>query len=184
MADNKKINVPYEIPEEPVYDPNVRKLQNDDDANAETVFNPTLAKMVENTAAVKKQLDDHQTNYTNPHFVTLREVLQAKKPQGVKPMEAMSPMGIQPMSVGMPKYEPKVEDPDGDFDYVPIMYGGTGADNLPDARKNLAIVVVSATNNKPAGETSRIWIPTDGTNAGIIHWWNGTEWKPAGATWL
>ena len=47
----------YVIPPVPVYDPEVRRLENLDPANASTIFNPILGKMVINTAAVKVVAD-------------------------------------------------------------------------------------------------------------------------------
>lgn len=43
----------YEIPENPVYDQEIRALQDGDPARASTVFNPVLGKMIVNTHAVK-----------------------------------------------------------------------------------------------------------------------------------
>ena len=53
MADEK-----YPIPENPQYNPDIRKLQDSDPARASTIFNPLLQQMIENTAAVKKQADE------------------------------------------------------------------------------------------------------------------------------
>lgn len=53
MADEK-----YPIPENPQYNPDIRKLLDSDPARASTVFNPVLQQMIENTAAVKKQADE------------------------------------------------------------------------------------------------------------------------------
>ena len=47
----------YLIPENPEYNPEIRKLLDSDPARASTVFNPVLQQMIENTAAVKRQAD-------------------------------------------------------------------------------------------------------------------------------
>ena len=47
----------YPIPKNPVYDPNIRALQNSDPANADTVFNPLLAQLISNIHAVKLLAD-------------------------------------------------------------------------------------------------------------------------------
>lgn len=47
----------YPVPEKPVYDPNIRALQNSDPANADTVFNPLLAHLISNIHAVKLLAD-------------------------------------------------------------------------------------------------------------------------------
>ena len=52
MAENN-----YPIPKNPVYDPNIRALQNSDPANADTVFNPLLAQLISNIHAVKLLAD-------------------------------------------------------------------------------------------------------------------------------
>lgn len=55
----------YDIPEEPVYNGSIRKLKNSDPANAETVFNPLLQQMIENTHAVKTKTDDLKNGFNN-----------------------------------------------------------------------------------------------------------------------
>lgn len=52
MAENN-----YPIPKNPVYDPNIRALQNSDPANADTVFNPLLTQLINNIHAVKQLAD-------------------------------------------------------------------------------------------------------------------------------
>ena len=47
----------YVVPTNPVYNPQIRKLQNSDPANANTVFNPLVEKLIENTHAVKLSSD-------------------------------------------------------------------------------------------------------------------------------
>lgn len=47
----------YPIPAEPQYREQIRKLQNSDPASADGTFNPLIAALIENTAAVKKQAD-------------------------------------------------------------------------------------------------------------------------------
>lgn len=47
----------YLIPAEPQYRELIRKLQNSDPASADGTFNPLIAALIENTAAVKRQLD-------------------------------------------------------------------------------------------------------------------------------
>jgi hypothetical protein len=44
----------YEIPENPVYDENIRKLENTDPADADGIFNPLFQKLVGNIHAVKQ----------------------------------------------------------------------------------------------------------------------------------
>lgn len=50
----------YPIPEQPVYNPNIRALQDSDPARASTVFNPLFERLIENTHAVKKTADAAQ----------------------------------------------------------------------------------------------------------------------------
>ena len=52
------------IPTPPVYNPNVRELENTDPADATVIFNPTLRPMVVNTAAVKVTADGAAANAT------------------------------------------------------------------------------------------------------------------------
>ncbi len=47
----------YTLPEEPVYNTEIRKLQNSDPANAETVFNPLVQAILENIQYVRLRLD-------------------------------------------------------------------------------------------------------------------------------
>lgn len=47
----------YPVPENPVYDPNIRALQDNDPARATTVFNPLVVRLIENTHAVKRTGD-------------------------------------------------------------------------------------------------------------------------------
>ena len=47
----------YTIPEDPKYDPNIRKLQDSDPASASGVFNPLIQMIVGNIAAVKALAD-------------------------------------------------------------------------------------------------------------------------------
>ena len=49
MADDPK----YDIPVNPIYDDEIRKLKNDDEANATTVFNPLFQQIITNIAALK-----------------------------------------------------------------------------------------------------------------------------------
>ena len=44
----------YEMPENPVYDESIRRLENTDRACAEDVFNPLFQKLINNTHAVKR----------------------------------------------------------------------------------------------------------------------------------
>ena len=48
----------YPIPPTPVYDDQIRQLQDTDPAKASTVFNPLFQKIIENTAALKIMADD------------------------------------------------------------------------------------------------------------------------------
>lgn len=50
----------YPIPEQPVYNPNIRALQDSDPARASTIFNPLFERLIENTHAVKKVADAAQ----------------------------------------------------------------------------------------------------------------------------
>lgn len=52
MAEEK-----YLIPASPQYSENIRKLQDSDPASASTVFNPLFARLIENTAAVKRMVE-------------------------------------------------------------------------------------------------------------------------------
>ena len=54
MADN------YPVPEQPVYNPNIRQLQDSDPARASTIFNPLFTQLIENIHAVKKSADAAQ----------------------------------------------------------------------------------------------------------------------------
>jgi len=47
----------YSIPENPVYHPEIRALQDSDEACASTVFNPLIQRLVSNIHAVKKIAD-------------------------------------------------------------------------------------------------------------------------------
>lgn len=47
----------YIIPENPEYTTEIRKLENTDPANAETVFNPLVETLIQNTHAVKLEAD-------------------------------------------------------------------------------------------------------------------------------
>lgn len=49
----------YLIPPDPTYNPNIRKLQNSDPANADLTFNPLVQQMVENAHALYLLSDDH-----------------------------------------------------------------------------------------------------------------------------
>lgn len=48
----------YPIPEQPVYNPNIRQLQDSDPARASTIFNPLFSQIIENVHAVKKEADE------------------------------------------------------------------------------------------------------------------------------
>lgn len=52
----------YEVPENPTYDANIRKLEDTDPASASTIFNPLIQQLVTNTHAVKKAVDDLSDN--------------------------------------------------------------------------------------------------------------------------
>lgn len=54
MADN------YPVPEQPVYNPNIRRLQDSDPARASTIFNPLFTQLIENIHAAKKTADAAQ----------------------------------------------------------------------------------------------------------------------------
>lgn len=43
----------YNIPENPVYSEEIRRLKNSDPASADPTFNPLISRLIENTAAVK-----------------------------------------------------------------------------------------------------------------------------------
>jgi len=54
----------YPIPANPVYNEEIRALQNTDPASATDTFNPLIARLIENTAAVKKQASTKQDAFT------------------------------------------------------------------------------------------------------------------------
>ena len=45
----------YDIPENPVYNAEIRALQDSDPASASAVLNPLVQRLIENTHAVKQQ---------------------------------------------------------------------------------------------------------------------------------
>lgn len=47
----------YTVPEEPEYDELIRRIENGDPVNAEDILNPVIIRLIENTAAVKRQAD-------------------------------------------------------------------------------------------------------------------------------
>ena len=47
----------YEIPENPIYDSDVRRLENNDPADADEIFNPLILQILTNMAVIKKQVD-------------------------------------------------------------------------------------------------------------------------------
>ena len=47
----------YTIPENPQYTAEIRKLENTDPANAETILNPLVETLIGNTHAVKLEAD-------------------------------------------------------------------------------------------------------------------------------
>ena len=53
MADSN-----YPIAENPVYNPEIRALQDSDPARASTVFNPLFSQLIDNTHAVKKEVEN------------------------------------------------------------------------------------------------------------------------------
>lgn len=57
MAEIKSEDTAYAIPENPQYDPIIRKLKVSDPAHAETVFNPLLQQIINNVHAVKVSSD-------------------------------------------------------------------------------------------------------------------------------
>lgn len=58
----------YSIPDKPVYSEQIRMLRNDDPANADEVFNPLFERLIENTAAVKRQAE------AGPDAITAEEI--------------------------------------------------------------------------------------------------------------
>lgn len=52
----------YEIEENPIYDKLIRKLENTDPAEAETIFNPLFTKVINNIHSVKNSVDNFE-NY-------------------------------------------------------------------------------------------------------------------------
>ena len=50
----------YPVPDQPVYNPNIRALQDSDPARASTIFNPLFTQLIENIHAVKKAADAAQ----------------------------------------------------------------------------------------------------------------------------
>ena len=61
MAEIRPGDTAYEVPENPTYDPVVRKLKTTDPANADTIFNPLFSQLIENIHAVKLS-DDTRAN--------------------------------------------------------------------------------------------------------------------------
>lgn len=47
----------YTIPDNPQYSADIRKLQDQDPASASQIFNPLIARLIENIASVKIQAD-------------------------------------------------------------------------------------------------------------------------------
>lgn len=47
----------YNIPQNPTYTETIRKLENEDPASAEDIFNPLIQTLIDNTHAVKKEAD-------------------------------------------------------------------------------------------------------------------------------
>lgn len=56
MAEEK-----YAIPTNPVYSENIRRLQDNDPASASQIFNPLIARLIENIASVKRTADGAAT---------------------------------------------------------------------------------------------------------------------------
>ncbi len=54
---NPQPSTAFPIPEEPIYDLTLRQLLRSDDADATELFNPLLQAMINNTHAVKLELD-------------------------------------------------------------------------------------------------------------------------------
>ncbi len=48
----------YEVPTNPTYNANIRKLEDTDPASASTIFNPLIQQLITNTHAVKKSVDE------------------------------------------------------------------------------------------------------------------------------
>lgn len=49
----------YSIPEEPRYSEDIRKIQDSDPVSASAVVNPLIARLIENTAAVRRQAEEN-----------------------------------------------------------------------------------------------------------------------------
>ena len=75
----------YDIPENPVYNAEIRALQDSDPASASAVLNPLVQRLIENTHAVKQQANglDGEPPWKRP---TLREQRQRTPGQlGARP---------------------------------------------------------------------------------------------------
>ena len=48
----------YDVPTNPTYNANIRKLEDTDPASASTIFNPLIQQLITNTHAVKKSVDE------------------------------------------------------------------------------------------------------------------------------
>lgn len=64
----------YSFTQNPSYHDEIRKIQNTDPVNAETILNPLIEKMLENTQFVKNQQEAHTAKKDNPHSVTKAQV--------------------------------------------------------------------------------------------------------------
>lgn len=64
----------YSFTENPSYHEEIRKIQNTDPVNAETIVNPVIEKVLENTQFVKNQQETHSSKKDNPHSVTKEQI--------------------------------------------------------------------------------------------------------------
>lgn len=61
----------YEIEQKPVYVKEIRRLENSDPANAETIFNPLFSRIINNVEAVKQTQEENNESVQ----VTLSNIL-------------------------------------------------------------------------------------------------------------
>lgn len=72
MAEIKPWDTAYEIPENPEYDPVIRKLKPNDPAFADTIFNPLVNQIITNIHAVKLDNDKRAEKPTITNIMLLK----------------------------------------------------------------------------------------------------------------
>lgn len=63
----------YNIPENPVYSAEIRRLENTDPASADPTFNPLISRLIENTAAVKVTGEEELNAHVNDNTIHVSE---------------------------------------------------------------------------------------------------------------